>query len=173
MTSVKADRLLKALIGICLVGLGYVIADSLRDRVVGVGDTAPEFSIVTDNGRRISRSDFGGKLLVLNFWATWCPPCVEEMPSLEEFHKRLAPAGVVVLGISVDRNERAYRAFLERAGVTFATARDPEARISSEYGTYKYPETYIIDRNGKVVIKHIGPRDWTDEQLIRNVRALL
>ncbi len=173
MTAVKSDRLLEAIVGICLLGLGYVIADALRDRVVGVGDTAPDFSIVTDNGRRISRSDFGGKLLVVNFWATWCPPCVEEMPSLEEFHKRLAPAGVVVLGISVDRNERAYRAFLERAGVTFATARDPEARISSAYGTYKYPETYIIDRNGKVVIKHIGPRDWTDEQLIRNVRALL
>ncbi|MDW8354028.1 MAG: TlpA disulfide reductase family protein [Bryobacterales bacterium] len=173
MASVKTERLLQAIIAVCLVGLGYVIADALREKVVGVGDTAPDFSIVTDSGRRISRSDFGGKLLVLNFWATWCPPCVEEMPSLEEFHRRLAPSGVVVLGISVDQNERAYRAFLERARVTFATARDPEARISAEYGTFKYPETYIIDRSGKVVIKHIGPRDWTDEQIIRNVRALL
>ena len=77
-----------------------------------MGDTAPEFTITTDNGRTVSPPDFGGKLLVLNFWATWCPPCVQEMPSLNQFQKSLADKGVVVLGISVDKDEKAYKAFL-------------------------------------------------------------
>ena len=76
---------------------------------------------------------------MLNFWATWCPPCVEEMPSLDEFQKRLAASGVVVLGVSVDTSEPPYREFLQKAKVSFLTARDPEAEISAEYGTFKYP----------------------------------
>jgi cytochrome c biogenesis protein CcmG/thiol:disulfide interchange protein DsbE len=147
--------------------------ESLREKVVTVGDKAPEFNLTTDSGRRISRSDFGGRLLVLNFWATWCPPCIEEMPSLDELQKRLAASGVVVLGVSVDRSERAYRDFLRKAGVSFLTARDPSASISSEYGTFKFPETYVIDAAGRVVQKHIGPMLWTDEKLIREIRSLL
>ena len=122
-----------------------------------MGDKAPDFTITTDSGKQITRSDFGGRLLVLNFWATWCPPCVEEMPSLDEFQKRLAASGVVVLGVSVDTNEPPYRAFLQKARVSFLTARDPQASISAEYGTFKYPETYVIDSSGRVLQKHIGP----------------
>jgi peroxiredoxin len=173
MQSVKTERVLQALIGILLLAVSYVIYDSFQERIVNVGDTAPDFSIVTDSGRKVSRSDFGGRLLVLNFWATWCPPCIEEMPSLDEFQKRLGPQGVVVVGVSVDRSEKAYRDFLQRAKVSFLTARDPEAGISADYGTFKYPETYVIDASGKVVQKHIGPMLWTDEKLISDIRSLL
>jgi len=110
---------------------------------------------------------------VLNFWATWCPPCIEEMPSLNDFQKRLAPQGVVVLGVSVDKSEKVYREFLRKANVSFQTARDPGADISAEYGTFKFPETYVIDSNGRVVQKHIGARNWSDEQLLNEIRALL
>jgi cytochrome c biogenesis protein CcmG, thiol:disulfide interchange protein DsbE len=153
--------------------LAGVIVESLRDRVVTVGERAPEFNLTTDGGKQVSRSDFGGRLLVLNFWATWCPPCVDEMPSLDEFQRRLADSGVVVLGVSVDKSERAYRNFLRQARVSFLTARDPSASISSEYGTFKFPETYVIDAAGRVVQKHIGPMLWTDEKLIREIRSLL
>ena len=153
--------------------LAVTIYDALRDKVVGVGDRAPEFRITTDSGRTVSRSDFGGRLLVLNFWATWCPPCVQEMPSLDEFQRRLAPSGVVVLGVSVDKSERAYKQFLAKAKVSFLTARDPSAEISGEYGTFKYPETYVIDSRGRVVQKHIGAEVWTDDNLIRQIQALL
>ena len=173
MDSVKINRLLKAAIGVLLVALCFVIYDGMREKITGVGDTAPEFSIRTDSGRTISSASFGGKLLVLNFWATWCPPCVEEMPSLNAFQKALADKGVVVLGISVDKNEQAYKAFLNKAGVAFQTARDPEAKINADYGTFKYPETYIIDSRGKVVRKYIGPEDWTDENMLNDVRSLL
>jgi len=173
MQSSKTDRILKALIGGLLVVLVAVVADTLREHVIGVGDTAPEFEIQTDSGLVVSRSNFGGKVLVLNFWATWCPPCIEEIPSLNAFHQKLKDEGVVVLGISVDEDEGAYRRFLEGHKVQFLTARDPAAEISSRFGTYRYPETYIIDSNGTVRQKIIGAADWSDQRMIDYVRSLL
>jgi cytochrome c biogenesis protein CcmG, thiol:disulfide interchange protein DsbE len=173
MANKKWDRLLPVLIGVLVIVLIAVVAESTRERIIEVGDTAPGFALVTDDGQRLTRSQFGGKLLVLNFWATWCVPCVQELPSLNQFQKQFASSGVVVLGVSVDQNERAYQQFLKRAGVTFRTSRDPQADLSSRYGTFKYPETYVIDRNGKVVQKHIGPRDWMDERLLTEIKALL
>ena len=169
----KTDRILQTLIGILLLILIVVIAGGIRDRVVGVGDKAPAFSIRTDSGLTISRSEFGGRLLVLNFWATWCAPCIEEMPSLDEFQKVFRDSGVVVVGVSVDESEAAYRGFLERAGVSFLTVRDSEAAISSKFGTYRYPETYIIDSEGRVIQKIIGAMLWTDEKMMSYIRSLL
>jgi len=169
----KLERLLQILMVAALGLLVAVVVSTIEERVVVAGDTAPNFSITTDSGRKITRSDFGGKVLVLNFWATWCPPCIEEIPSLEQFHKQLSGAGVVVLAVSVDRNAAQYSRFLERAGITFLTARDPEAEISSRYGTFKYPESYVIDRRGKVVQKIIGATNWTDPRMINYIRSLL
>ena len=154
-------------------GLLFTVSGTLTERVVETGQTAPQFHVRTDQGRQISRADFGGKLLVLNFWATWCQPCVEEVPSLNEFAKRYSNQGVVVLGVSVDRNENLYRNFVQRNKLAFLTARDPEADISGSYGTFKYPETYIIDRNGKVVQKIIGPQNWTDPAYLNFFQSLL
>jgi peroxiredoxin len=172
MNSSKLDLALKAGIGVLLVALGLVIAGSLRDHITDVGDTAPAFSITTDQGHRITPTDFGGRVLVLNFWATWCAPCVEEEPSLSEFQKRMAGSGVVVVGVSVDKNPKLYSQFLKRFGPSFQTARDPDEGIANSYGTYKYPETYVIDRNGKVVQKVIGSRNWMDPDNIASIQSL-
>jgi peroxiredoxin len=169
----QSEGILKLLIGLLLVVLVGVVWEAMRERVVVAGDTAPNFTVVTDSGRQVTRSEFGGRLLVLNFWATWCPPCVEELPSLNEFQKQMAGQGVVVVGISVDRNEKTYRQFLQRTKVAFLTARDPEARISADYGTFKYPETYIIDSKGEVLEKFIGPENWMDPNLINRVKSFL
>ncbi len=169
----KLERILQILIGILLIALIVVVSGTMRERIVVAGDKAPDFKITADNGRQISRANFGGKVLVLNFWATWCPPCIEEIPSLDAMQKQLAGSGVVVLAVSVDKNEKAYKDFLSRAGVAFTTTRDPEANVSAEYGTFKYPETYVIDRNGKVVQKIIGPTDWTDPKMVSYIRSLL
>ena len=169
----KTDRILRVAIGLLLGVLVFVIYLSLHEHIVQVGDTAPDFSITADNGRTITRADFGGKLLVLNFWATWCAPCIEELPSLDQFQRELANQGVVVLGVSVDKDEKAYKRFLDRAKVSFVTARDPDNTINSEYGTFKYPESYIINRDGKVVMKIISATDWTDEKMVSYVKSLL
>jgi peroxiredoxin len=173
MAAVKTDRILQGLIAATLVALTCVVIDTMREKVVVAGDTAPQFSIATDAGRTLTRSDFGGKLLVLNFWATWCPPCLEELPSLDEFQKTFADSGVVVLGVSVDQNLRSYRGFLAKTKVAFQTARDPEGKIAADYGTFKYPETYIIDSQGVVVEKIVGAVNWTDAGMIARVKRLI
>lgn len=169
----NVNRLLSILAGLLFVALALVLADTLRDPVVHVGDKAPDFRVVTESGKVISRSDFGGKLLVLNFWATWCPPCVQEMPSLNQFHTLLEKSGVVVLAVSVDQNEAAYKKFIERFGLRFPVARDATADIPASYGSYRYPETYVINAKGEVLEKFIGEENWADPQLIERIRRLL
>ncbi|HUO31084.1 MAG TPA: TlpA disulfide reductase family protein [Bryobacteraceae bacterium] len=173
MASTKIDQLLKTGIVLLLAVFVFVLYASIHERIVGVGDTAPNFTITADNGRVITPANFGGRLLVLNFWATWCQPCVEEVPSLNEFAKEMAGSGVVVLGVSMDTKPDAYQAFLNRAHISFMTARDPQAKISAEYGTFKYPESYIIDSKGKVIQKIIGATNWTDGNMINAVKSFL
>ena len=95
--------------------------------------------------RPITARDFGGKLLVLNFWATWCQPCVQEVPSLNQLQRALGPKGVVVLGVSEDKDPKAYQDFLARFHVSYLTARRPGKDIKPKYGTVQIPETYLID----------------------------
>jgi len=155
------------------VGLIAVVAPTLQVRVIEAGDTAPDFSVVTESGKKLTRSDFGGKLLVLNFWASWCPPCIDELPSLNEFTKQYAPQGVVVLGISIDKNEKLYRNFLQTRQVAFATSRDPENNIGASYGTFQIPETYLIGRDGKVLEKVISNIDWMDPAFLKRLQGML
>ncbi len=171
MTNTKTDLAIKILIGALMVALIVIIAGTLNERVVKAGDTAPDFSITTDHGQKITPTNFGGKVLVLHFWGSWCAPCVEEVPAISEFQKKVADSGVVVVGVSIDTNEAAYRRFLAQHPVAFQTARDPESNISASYGTYKVPETYIIDRSGKVVQKIIGEGDWGDA-MVNYVKSL-
>jgi len=173
MKSEKLVVSIQAAAGLLAVLVCFLLADSLQERNVTVGDKAPKFTITTDKGRHISSADFGGKVLVVNFWATWCPPCIDELPSLQTMSQQLAPKGVVVLGVSVDRNEATYRRFVQQSRISFETARDPEANISANYGTFKYPETYVIDRDGRVRQKHIGPKDWLDPELVKSIESLL
>jgi cytochrome c biogenesis protein CcmG/thiol:disulfide interchange protein DsbE len=173
MSSPKTERLLRFAIVLLTVTFVFVIANTLRERITTVGDSAPDFTIKTDNGQTISVPGFGGKLLVLNFWATWCPPCVEETPSLSRFAVQMAPAGVVVLAISVDKDEKVYREFLARHRPAFLTARDPEAKINADYGTFKYPETYVIGVDGKVKRKFISDQPWDSEKMVSDIKSLL
>ncbi len=169
----KIDRILQISIAVLFCVFVYVLFISIYEHVVVVGDSAPDFSITADNGRTVSASNFGGKLLVLNFWATWCPPCINEIPSLDQFQKLFASSGVVVLGVSVDKDEQVYKRFLSRAKVSFMTARDPGNKINAEYGTFKFPETYLINSEGKVVMKVINETDWTDPKMLDYVKSLL
>ena len=155
------------------VALVWVVSGTLQPRVVKAGDTAPDFKITTDDGRTVTRANFGGKVLVLNFWASWCAPCVNEAPSLEAFERQMGPQGVVVLGVSIDTNEKRYRQFLQRFGITFPTARDPEANLSASYGTFLIPETYVIDSAGRVREKIISDQNWMDPDFVARVKAML
>jgi cytochrome c biogenesis protein CcmG/thiol:disulfide interchange protein DsbE len=106
-------------------------------------------------------SQFRGQVVVLNFWATWCPPCVEEMPALVEMQRRMKDKGVTVLAVSVDVDEKAYRQFVRDHHVDLMTVRDASRKSADLYGTFKFPESYIIDRNGVMRRKFLGAVEWT------------
>lgn len=167
------DRAILLAILLLAGGLIFVVSGTLEARITNAGDIAPSFSIVADDGKTFTRDNFGGKLLVLNFWASWCGPCISEEPSLEQFARTFAPRGVVVLGISIDQNVNLYERFKQRFGVTFPTARDPESNISASYGTFQIPETYLIDRSGKVLEKVISNQDWMDPEFLARVQRML
>ncbi len=109
---------------------------------------------------------------MLNFWATWCPPCVEETPSLEHFAQSLGGRGVQVIGVSVDEDPAALRKFVADYHLSYPIARDPGGELAARFGTFKFPETYIIDRRGKVAEKIIGAINWEDPRIIRFVESL-
>jgi len=136
-----------------------------------IGMAAPDFT-VRDASRTITLSQFKGQVVVLNFWATWCPPCIEEMPSLVQMQQRMKDKGVTVLAVSVDVDDGSYRRFLRDHGVNLLSVRDGDQKSNSLYGTFKFPETYVIDRNGVVRRKFIGAVDWTEPEVIEYLGKL-
>src|SRR5271155_1590187 len=130
-----------------------------------IGSAAPDFT-VRDSAHTVTLSQLKGQVVVLNFWATWCPPCIEEMPSLVQMQERMKAKGVTVLAVSVDADDNSYRRFLSEHNVNLLSVRDPDQKSNGLYGTFKYPETYIIDRNGVVRRKFIGAVDWTEPEVI-------
>lgn len=139
-------------------------------RPAQINTKAPEFT-VTDSQHTISLSDFRGKTVVLNFWATWCPPCVEEMPSLVALQKQLGDQ-VVIVAVSTDVDEKAYQQFIRDHHIDLVTVRDAANKSNALYGTYRFPETYIIDKEGKIRRKFIGPAEWTSPDIVNYLRSL-
>ena len=130
-----------------------------------IGTAAPDFT-VQDSDHKVTLSELRGKVVVLNFWATWCPPCIEETPALLQMSQKLRDKGVVVLAISVDADGDAYHKFIKDRNIDFLTVRDPDEKTSNLYGSFKWPETYIIDRDGVVRRKFIGAVEWTSPEVM-------
>ncbi len=129
-----------------------------------IGSNAPDFTL-QDSDHKVTLSQFRGQVVVLNFWATWCPPCIEETPSLVRMQTRLKDKGVVVLAVSIDADDAAYHKFLKDYSINMVTVRDEAKKAATLYGTFGWPETYIIDRNGVIRRKFIGPVDWTSPEV--------
>jgi cytochrome c biogenesis protein CcmG/thiol:disulfide interchange protein DsbE len=169
----KPDRILHTALLASVALFCFALYSSLHETIVNAGDSAPDFSITTDAGKAVTKDNFGGKLLLLNFWATWCPPCIEEIPGLNDMARELGPKGLVILGVSVDKDPEIYKKFLENNPLAYPTARDPEQTINTKYGTIQYPESYLIDRNGKVIEKYISVQPWNSPQMLQHISSLL
>ena len=126
------------------------------------GKPAPDFT-VSDGSTTVQLSKYRGKVVVLNFWATWCGPCIVELPSLLQLHHD--QPNLVVLGVSIDEDPDAYQTFIARRHVDFTTVRDPSQSAAKLFHTEMWPETYIIDRNGKIRSKYVGATDWSDPEI--------
>jgi len=130
-----------------------------------IGSAARDFT-VQDSDRTVSLNQFRGQVVILNFWATWCPPCVQELPSIIAMQDRIRGKGIMVLGVSIDVDGDAYHRFLKLRNVNFLTVRDPEQKVAAMYGTTGWPESYIIDRQGVLRRKFVGPVDWNSPEVI-------
>ena len=166
----KGSLLRFTLLGVPLAGVLFFGVTEKLDRPVRAGEAAPAFALESLQGEPVELSRYRGRVVVLNFWATWCPPCVTEMPSLERLSK--LDNNVTVLTVSVDRDLGILRKFVAEHGLTLAVARDPERRLAVRYGTYKYPETYILGPNGQVHDKIVGAVDWDQPNLRNHLLAL-
>lgn len=161
-----------AVAGIAGIFFLYIFLRPHPPRPVRIGEAAPDFTLAGANGTPVALKNYRHQVVVLNFWATWCPPCVEETPSLEKFAQALKGRGVTVLGVSVDEDGGALRKFIASHHLTYPVARDPGGALAARFGTFKYPETYIIDRQGRVAEKIIGAIDWEDPRMVSFVESL-
>lgn len=128
---------------------------------------APDFTLKDMQGNKVSLSDFKGKVVMINFWATWCPPCIEEMPSMEKLYKKLGSEDFVILAVNIEPDAREIvEEFLTKRPYTYPVLLDGESKVQQLYGAFRLPETVIINRQGEVVTRIVGGRDWMDEGLV-------
>jgi thiol-disulfide isomerase/thioredoxin len=134
---------------------------------------APQFSLPLLNGGTVSNEGLKGKVVFLNFWATWCPPCREEMPSLEALFRRLSPQGLEFLAVDIQESREQAAAYLREGGFSFPAALDLNGQVSRRYGVRAIPTSFIIDRNGAVIARITGALDWNRPGVAAALEALL
>jgi peroxiredoxin len=138
------------------------------------GLAAPDFSLpILGAEGSLSLGSLRGKVVLVNFWATWCKPCEEEMPAMENLYQALASQGFELVAVSVDQDRREVEEFTAERGLSFPILLDPQKRVADAYQSYRFPESYLIDREGVLVARYIGPREWDAPAYRDRVRRLL
>ena len=133
----------------------------------------PHFSASTIDTRRVSVRDLRGKVVLMNFWASWCAECRPEMPVLERLHRELAPQGFAVIGINAREGREAIRRYASELGLTFPLVLDRDGKINAQYGVVGLPTTLLVGRNGRAVALAVGPREWASTPARALIQALL
>ena len=156
-----------------LASIAYVMSTAIgcdRDSRPGqLGRRAPVFSI-TDGQHSVNLAQFRGKVVVLNFWASWCAPCIEETPSLDALQQQLPQ--IQVIAIASDEDYKQYQTFIAERHVSVLTIFDQAQKSNSLYGSFRFPETYIIDKQGFIRRKLIGAQDFTAPDFIAYLKKL-
>ncbi len=150
-------------------GILYAVYMAQTHSNADIGEKAPAFTLPTKT-TSIQLSDFRGKWVLLNFWATWCPPCRAEMPSLDELKNKMEGPDLKVLAVSVDEaGWPAVDAFLAREPVTLTVLLDARGNTASQYGVFELPQTFLIDPKGRIVREYQGPRDWMNPEVVSEI----
>lgn len=134
---------------------------------------APEFSLPDLEGKQVALKDFRGSVVFLNVWASWCPACRAEMPSMERLYQRLKDRGFTILAVNLRENPATVRAFMEQFRLTFPALLDRRGKVASLYGVWSIPTTVLIDPDGNIVGRAIGGRDWSSQKGCRYIGSLL
>ena len=161
----KTNAVKAAILVVILGGAAYLALRQRQPRPLAIGDSAPDFSVPALPSGALHLKNYRGQIVVLNLWATWCPPCVEETPSLEQFAEKMRDRGVIVLSVSVDEDEKALEDFIQKYHISYPVGRDPDRSLAARYGTSLFPETYILDRRGLVAEKVADATDWNDPRI--------
>ncbi|MBI5185043.1 MAG: TlpA family protein disulfide reductase [Nitrospinae bacterium] len=134
---------------------------------------APDFSLKDINGNKVTLSAYRGRVVFLNFWATWCVTCEEEMPSMEKLYQRFKDAPFEMLTVSVDKDgAKQVKPYLKKFGLTFPVLLDPDSAVAKLYKTTGVPETFIINKEGLIVHKAVGPRDWSKQTVMETFEKM-
>jgi len=159
---------------VLLIGMGWFVRD--RFAPVGVGTRAPDFVATDMDGNQVRLSDLEGEVILLNIWATWCPPCREEMPSMQRLHERLGPEGLHIVAVSIDAPLGLFdrggnvggnvESFVEEMKLTFPIWLDPSGEVQRTYRGTAVPESFVIDRNGMIQKKHPGALEWDSDAMV-------
>jgi len=140
---------------------------------VAVGRLAPDFTLKDQSGREMKLSDYRGNLVFLNFWATWCPPCVEEMPDMQILNSAFKDRKFKMITVSVDHDWETVNDFYKKHKLNLPTYLDPGRRVPSKYRLRGYPETFVIDRNGYIVKYIVGPMRWASAETLASFDAMI
>lgn len=174
----KSKAFSKGLIRIALITLMVFLVSSscTREKKPAIkGDEAPDFKLSTTNGSEVHLSDLRGKVILIEFWATWCPPCRESIPIMNEIYKKYNEKGLVLLGISVDKGRNVVedlRAFVGEYSIQYPVLIDSK-NVNNIYGVYNIPTTFLIDKEGKIVLKNIGFSPDVENKLSAEIERLL
>lgn len=164
------------LVGLALVAVASMLvlmAEPMAPHL-SRGDMAPTFRLPSlDDDAVVDTSDLQGRVMLLNFWATWCKPCEEEMPAMQRLHTELAGDDFLLVTISVDETRADVVAFQERLGLTFPILLDPEQRVARSYHTTGFPESFLVDVQGRIVERYVGPRDWDHADYVGRIQRLM
>lgn len=145
----------------------------LQIEPIGKGMKAPDFSLETPEGRRLGLGDFRGKVVFLNFWATWCPSCIQEMPTMEVLHRKFANRGLAIVAVSYRDSPEEARRFTARHGLSFTVLLDRDGEVLQRYGAWGLPTTFLVDRDGFLLGKAAGYREWDGEEATALFERLL
>ena len=138
-----------------------------------VGKKAPDFTLTDINGKSISISSLKGRAVIINFWATWCPPCRAEMPSLNRLYKEYKTKGLVVLAISTDTSASAVKGYLSKYPFDFTILLDTDNRASRQFRIFSIPTSFLIDKNSVIIQRFIGEEDWETPEIKSKVKEVL
>lgn len=158
---------------------GLVLLGDDVPEILARGDRAPHFDLPrlsaasAGRGSRIGLDDLRGQVVLVNFWATWCKPCEEEMPAMQMLYEALHSRGFELVAISVDESAAPVEEFRDRMALDFPIALDPDQAISRAYQTMGFPESILIDADGRVIERYVGPRDWNAPAYHRRIEKLL
>ena len=176
----KKTIVVSAVTAVALAAVAFALRADADHAPLDAGIPLPAYAAVTVSGDSVSLEDMRGTPVLLNVWATWCKPCVREMPALERLHQELGPEGLAIVAVSVDNAAfgiadpvHSVQSFAEEYGLTFTILLDPESRIETVFQVVGLPMTFLIDREGRVVQRIIGERDWDGPEMRAELRKLL